>query len=97
MGTFVNVSSGLRIFHVGDAVNTLEAMEKRRSKSVTLGITDHDGDLADRTAATIGQLHAQDPGIRILPAHDRKAWIGIFGGPGKCLGERPTPAAPAPR
>ena len=95
MGTFVNVSPELRIFHVGDAVNTLEAMEKRRSKSVVLGMTDHDGALADRTAARLGQLHVQDPGLLLLPAHDRKAWLAIFGAPQKCLGEKPAPKTPA--
>lgn len=96
MGTFVNVTPAVRLFHVGDAVNTIEAIEKRRSKSVILGLTDHDGDLADRTAAKIGQLHAQEPAVSILPAHDRKAWARVFGAPGQCLGEKPAPKHAAP-
>jgi glyoxylase-like metal-dependent hydrolase (beta-lactamase superfamily II) len=85
IGTFVNRSPTQRFFHVGDGVNTLEAVEKRRSKSVVLGMTDHDGAAADLVAAKIGQLHAQDPALVILPAHDRKAWLAAFGAPGKCL------------
>jgi N-acyl homoserine lactone hydrolase len=88
IGTFVNRSPSERFFHVGDAVNTLEAVEKRRSKSVTLGITDHDAAMADAAAATIGQLHAQAPDVKIIPAHDRKAWIAVFGAAGTCLGKR---------
>jgi N-acyl homoserine lactone hydrolase len=86
VGTFINRSPTERYFHVGDGVNTLEAIEKRRSKSFTLGLTDHDSARADDAAAQIGQLHAQDPALVILPAHDRKAWAALFGTPGTCLG-----------
>jgi hypothetical protein len=34
-------------------------------------------------------LHAQDPAVRILPAHDRVAWRAIFGAPGQCVGAAP--------
>jgi len=85
IGTFVNRSPTERFFHVGDAVNTLEAIDKRRGKSIVLEVTDHDSDQADAIAAKLSQLHAQDPALRIIPAHDRKAWRGIFGQPG-CLG-----------
>lgn len=89
IGTFVNRSPTQRFFHLGDGVNTLEAIEKRRGKSAILGITDHDSAQADLTAAWIGQLHAQDPALVLLPAHDRKAWSKAFGAPGTCLGAAP--------
>ncbi len=89
IGTFLNRSPTERYFHLGDSVNTLEAIAKRRSKSATLGITDHDSAQADATAATIGLLHAMDPAVMILPAHDRKAWQAVFGAPGTCLGGPP--------
>ncbi len=86
IGTFVNLSPTVRFFHAGDAVNTLEAIEKRRGKSVLLEVTDHDGAAADAIAAKLNQLHAQDPALVILPAHDRRAWKQAFGAPGSCLG-----------
>ena len=33
-------------------------------------------------------LHAVDPSLVILPAHDREAWRGIFGAPSRCLPPR---------
>jgi glyoxylase-like metal-dependent hydrolase (beta-lactamase superfamily II) len=90
IGTFINRSPAERYFHAGDASNTLEAVEKRRGKSVILQFTDHDGAAADATAARLNQLHAQDPALRIIPAHDRKTWRRAFGAPSACL-RAPTP------
>lgn len=84
LGTFVNLP-GLRIFHVGDAANTFEAVRKRRGKSLPLSFTDRDGAQADETLAKITQLHQLDPNLVILPAHDRRIWTGLFGGPGRCF------------
>ena len=44
LGTFVNLP-GLRIFHVGDATNTFEAVLKKRGKSLPLSFSDRDGHL----------------------------------------------------
>jgi N-acyl homoserine lactone hydrolase len=87
IGTFVNRSPGERYFHVGDAANTREAVELRRGKSVVVGFTDDDSTMADAVVAKLNQLRAQDPGVVIVPAHDRKVWQSVFGAPG-CLGER---------
>jgi N-acyl homoserine lactone hydrolase len=89
VGTFVQLAGGAHVFHVGDATNSTEAIEEHRGKSLLLEGTDHDGRRADATVATIAQLHAQDPAVRILPAHDRIAWRGIFGAPGRCVGAAP--------
>jgi N-acyl homoserine lactone hydrolase len=88
IGTFVNRSPEARYFHVGDAVNLLEAVKRRRGKSIILEFTDHDGDQADAGVAKLTQLHAVDPSLVILPAHDREAWRGIFGAPSRCLPPR---------
>ncbi len=88
MGTFVNRSPSERYFHVGDAVNLLEAIEKRRGKSFLLGVTDYDGSSADQVVGKLTQLRAQSPNIIFVPAHDRSAWIKAFGSPGKCLPPR---------
>ena len=88
MGTFVNRSSAERYFHVGDAVNVVEAIEKRRGKSFLLAITDHDTGSAERVVAKLTQLHAQEPRLVFVPAHDRSAWIHAFGAPGRCMPAR---------
>ena len=83
MGTFVNLPN-LRVFHLGDATSSYEAIAKRRGKSFGLAITDHDGDEADRTLAKIAQLHALEPNLVLLPAHDRRSWRGLVGAAGHC-------------
>jgi N-acyl homoserine lactone hydrolase len=86
VGVFVNVSPAVRMFHVGDAVNLVEAVERRLTKSVVMASTDVSHAGADATVARIAQLHEAEPGIAILPAHDRAAWARVFGGPGRCVG-----------
>lgn len=86
MGTFVNRTPTERYFHIGDAADTLEAVYKRRGKSVVMDVTDHDSKQADAVVAKLAQLHEQDPALVILPAHDRKAWASAFGAPGHCVG-----------
>jgi glyoxylase-like metal-dependent hydrolase (beta-lactamase superfamily II) len=88
IGTFINLSPTQRYFHVGDTFNTLEAVQKRRGKSVVLAFTDHDTAETEAAASKVLQLHAQDPIVKILPAHDRKAWIGAFGQPSACVVSR---------
>ncbi len=86
VGVFVNVTPSLRMFHVGDAVNVVEAVERRLTKSVIMASTDVSGAGADAAVARIAQLHEAEPGIAILPAHDRAAWARVFGEPGRCVG-----------
>jgi glyoxylase-like metal-dependent hydrolase (beta-lactamase superfamily II) len=85
VGTFVNLSAQQRFFHVGDAVNVVEAIERRVTKSIVMTATDHDKPRADAVVAQLAQLHAHDPGITILPAHDRAAWQRALGAPGRCV------------
>lgn len=84
VGTFVNLSPTRRYFHVGDAVNVMEAVERRLGKSLVMAPSDQDRALADKTVARIAQLHERDPSITILPAHDRDAWQRAFGAPNRC-------------
>jgi glyoxylase-like metal-dependent hydrolase (beta-lactamase superfamily II) len=85
VGTFVNVSPQKRFFHVGDAVNVLEAVERRVTKSIVMTSTDHDKPRADAVVAQLAQLHEHSPSIVILPAHDRAAWQRALGEPGHCV------------
>jgi N-acyl homoserine lactone hydrolase len=85
IGTFINVSPELRLFHVGDAVNVNEAIERRLTKSVVMTSTDVDRAEADQVVARLAQLHEQDPKLKILPAHDRNAWEQALGEAGRCV------------
>ena len=85
VGTFVNLSPQTRFFHVGDAVNVLEAVERRVTKSIVMMATDHDRPRADAVVAQLAQLHQHDPSIAFLPAHDRAAWQRALGAPGRCV------------
>lgn len=85
VGVFVNVSPTVRMFHVGDAVNVVEAVERRLTKSVVMAPTDEAKEEADRSVARIAQLHEARPEIAILPAHDRLAWARVFGEAGRCV------------
>lgn len=80
VGMFINVSPTLRMFHVGDAVNVLEAVERRLTKSVVMAPTDEALEHADRAVARIAQLHEERPEIAIL----RVAWSRVFGEAGRC-------------
>lgn len=82
VGVFVNESPTRRFFHVGDAVNLAEAIDRRLTKSVVMASTDVDHEAANRVIARIAQLHEAEPAIAILPAHDRVAWEKAFGTPG---------------
>lgn len=87
LGTFVSRDAQRRLFHVGDAVDTTEAIDKRVGKSWALGWTDDDRARADAVVSVLSALHAQDPELRFLPAHDRDAWAALFpSGPGTCVG-----------
>jgi N-acyl homoserine lactone hydrolase len=85
IGVFVNVTPTRRVFHVGDAVNVNEAIERQLPKSFLMAATDNNYAEANATVAKLAQLHTLDPDLLILPAHDRAAWKKVFGaGPG-CL------------
>jgi N-acyl homoserine lactone hydrolase len=87
LGTFVNRNARERLFHVGDATNSTEAIERRVGKSFALAWTDGDPGLANAVLGKLSQLHEQDPELKLLPAHDRDAWAAVFpGGPGTCVG-----------
>jgi N-acyl homoserine lactone hydrolase len=85
VGTFVNLSPKFRIFHVGDAVNANEAVERRLPKSFVMAATDEDVSQANATVAKLSQLHTLDPGLLIVPAHDRGAWKQVFGAVPSCV------------
>ena len=82
VGTFVNVTPERRIFHVGDAVNDFASLDRRAGKPLFQRQWNHDDAAANGTLAKLAQLREMGPEIRFLPAHDRAAWLGLFGQPG---------------
>jgi hypothetical protein len=62
----------------------MEAIEKRRGKALPLEWTDFDEAATERTVARLNELHRDDPGLVMLPAHDRRQWVALFGAPGGC-------------
>lgn len=83
VGVFFTVGTK-RVFHVGDAVSSLAQLEADMGKQFPMDRTDSDPTGALATVHLLHYLHANDPELAILPAHDRLAWEGVFGGPGAC-------------
>lgn len=80
IATFVTVSGTKRFVHVGDLINVQEAIERGVGKSWLMRqLTDEDDETTVAQVAKLIQLHAQDPGLFILPAHDRAAFVALFG------------------
>jgi glyoxylase-like metal-dependent hydrolase (beta-lactamase superfamily II) len=83
VGIFFSVGTK-RVFHVGDAVSSLAQLESNMGKQFPMNRTDSDPDGALATVHLLHYLHANDPELAIIPAHDRLAWEAVFGGPGAC-------------
>ncbi len=84
VGTFVNLPQTSRLFHIRDAVNANEAIERRLPKSFIMAATDNNPSEANATVTKLSQLHALDPELLMIPAHDRSAWKQAFGAAPGC-------------
>ena len=75
IGMFVNTSDGQRYLFVGDAVWNLDAIKNLKSK---FWISSMLADLnQEETSLIIAKLHAllkANPELKIVPAHDLRAW-----------------------
>lgn len=97
--TFVNVSPTLRFVHVGDLINLRESIDRNVGKSWLMRrLTDEDDSRTKAEVAKLVQLHAQDPELFILPAHDRPAFVQLFGADDgavpPCIGTAPSSGHP---
>lgn len=95
VATFINVSPTLRFVHVGDLINLRESIERNVGKSWLMRrLTDEDSARTQAEVAKLVQLHEQDPELKILPAHDRPAFVELFGadtgGVPPCIGTPPA-------
>ncbi len=94
VATFVNLSATKRLLYAGDLINVGESLERRVGKSWLMRrLTDEDDAQTEAQVQRLLQLHDQDPGLTILPAHDRPAYVAFFGadplktGAPPCIGE----------
>ncbi len=85
IGVFVNVSPTLRVLHVGDVVMLREGIERNVGKSVVTRFLDADYRKTGVVVDKLHQLHALDPTLKIVPAHDRAAWQDAFGTEPGCV------------
>jgi N-acyl homoserine lactone hydrolase len=86
LGVFVNLSSTLRFFYVGDAIDDERGFEERVGKSLILQDSDNDRALANLIVGRLSELHEKVPGLTIIPAHGRSAYRKFFpNGPLSCV------------
>jgi glyoxylase-like metal-dependent hydrolase (beta-lactamase superfamily II) len=98
VATFVNVSPAQRFVHVGDLINLRESIARNVGKSWLMRqFTDEDSARTQAEVAKLVQLHAREPELLILPAHDRRAFVELFGNDDKdvppCIGMPPASAS----
>ncbi len=75
-----------------------ESIERHVGKSWAMRqLTDEDHARTQAEVAKLVQLHARDPELIILPAHDRRAFVELFGtddaGVPPCIGVSPASAS----
>lgn len=94
VAVFVTRPDGTRILHVGDAVNERSQVEHLRGRAPIMRRTDEDEAQANANVARLHELVRQVPALRLLPAHDRRAWSDLLGQPGQPC---PAPTRQSPR
>jgi glyoxylase-like metal-dependent hydrolase (beta-lactamase superfamily II) len=82
MAIRVRLPSGERVLLVGDTVWVREGYEQLEPKGGIATLFDDDRAQNDLQIARLHALHALDPALHILPAHDRRVWVEVFGAPG---------------
>lgn len=86
VGLFVNLAPGRRLFYVGDSVDDERGFLERVGKSLLLQSSDNDPARANAIVGQLSQLHGLLPGLAILPAHGRSAYLKFFpAGPLSCV------------
>jgi N-acyl homoserine lactone hydrolase len=80
VATFINVSPTKRLVHVGDLINLSESIDRKVGKSWLMRrLTDEDDAATQAAVAKLVQLREASPDLVILPAHDRPAYVRLFG------------------
>lgn len=95
LSVYVTLPDNRRVLLVGDTVWVREGYETRSPKGAIAANFDADPVATDTQIAMLWSLHQQDPGLIILPAHDRRVWTQISEAPG-CLVAPPVDPLPLP-
>lgn len=92
-GVFIKLGSR-SVFLIGDAADTLEAADRGLPKNAAIrAATDYDPQQADATTKRISAFHRAHPEIALVPAHDRDAYVAVFGRPSTPIFSFPAPQA----
>jgi len=68
-----------------ELIDVTESLEKQVGKSWAMRtLTDEDTAMTDEQVRRLIDLHQQDPELSIPPAHDRPAYVSLFGA-GLCI------------
>jgi len=86
IGVWVSLPTGQRLFLPGDAINRVGELTPAQSKRALLRRSDVDAARTHALVSRMAKLRELDPTLAWLPAHDRPAWLAVFGAPGRCLG-----------
>ncbi|MEN9784805.1 MAG: hypothetical protein RLZZ299_69 [Pseudomonadota bacterium] len=81
VGVYVAPAAGRPVLLVGDTVWLREGIDARQPKSWLASAFDADDDALDAHIAALHALGTRMPELRIVPAHDRRAWVEVFGAP----------------
>lgn len=80
VATFISISPTKRLLHVGDLINLTESIDRKVGKSWFMRrLTDEDDVATQAEVAKLVQLREMSPELVILPAHDRPAYVRLFG------------------
>ena len=86
-GVFIKLG-GRYVFLIGDVSNLLEAATDGLPKNpVIRANTDTEPALADAQTTRVARFHQDHPDIAIVPAHDRDAFVAVFGAAPGCISE----------
>ncbi len=85
LGARIHLGDGRELLLVGDTVWVREGYEDREPKGWLAQPFDADHAAVDHQIQRLWALHKARPDLHILPAHDRRAWVEMFGHPG-CTG-----------
>lgn len=97
VGVVVRLPDQRLVLLVGDTVWVRESFEQLEPKSwLASHLVDADRRATSDQVGRLWSLHEQAPEVRIVPAHDRRSWVDVFGRPGCLEGPPGPPEAPSP-
>ena len=86
VGVYVAPAHAAPVLLIGDAAWLREGFLAQQPKPWPASALDTDHARLDAQIARLHALSARMPELRIVPAHDRRAWIEVFGAPTQATG-----------